>query len=400
MGEALKGRVRRARRQAPWRSGRRRRLPVLLALFCALALLLPAGQAPAHEVRPLIATLEAEPEVLRLELSMNLEAAIAGVGPEHDDTSESPVADDYDGLRSLSPARLAERFAAFEPSLLGAVGLGAAGRDVPLVVRDVRIPEVGDTALPRLSLVTLAGAVPDGGADAVSWQLSPPLGDSVIRLRDPVSGEILAAKFVAAGESSGSLPLEGLLPQGTAEVLLSYLELGFIHIVPRGFDHILFVIGLFLLSTRLSALLWQVSAFTIAHTLTLALAATGAVSLPASVVEPLIAASIVWIGVENLMTDKLHRWRPMLVFAFGLLHGLGFAGVLGEIGLPPQHFLTALVAFNIGVELGQLAVIAACFLAVGWAMRAPGYRRLVSVPASLAISSVAVFWFVERMGVV
>lgn len=184
------------------------------------------------------------------------------------------------------------------------------------------------------------------------------------------------------------------------EVVRNYLELGFVHIIPLGFDHILFVIGLFLLSPRLRELLWQISAFTVAHTLTLALGVTGVVSLPAAIVEPLIALSIVWVGVENLLTGRLHRWRIGVVFCFGLLHGLGFAGVLSEIGLSGTHFYSALLSFNVGVELGQLAVIVLCFLALGWARQHAAYHRRVVVPASYAIALVAAYWVVERTDVV
>lgn len=180
------------------------------------------------------------------------------------------------------------------------------------------------------------------------------------------------------------------------EVFVNYLKLGFVHIIPRGFDHILFVIGLFLLSPNLNALLWQVSAFTVAHTLTLALGATGVVRLPADIVEPLIALSILWVAIENLLTNRFSRWRVVVVFCFGLLHGLGFAGVLLKIGLSGTHFISALLAFNVGVELGQLTVIALCFLTVGWAMRRPSYHGRVVAPASCAIALIAAFWVVER----
>ncbi len=181
-----------------------------------------------------------------------------------------------------------------------------------------------------------------------------------------------------------------------SEVFTNYLEQGFLHIIPRGFDHILFVIGLFLLSPRLKALLWQVSAFTVAHTLTLALGVMGVVQLSASIVEPLIALSIVWIAVENLLTDRLNRWRIAVVFCFGLLHGLGFAGVLLQIGLSGTDFVVALLSFNLGVELGQLAVIALCFVFVGWAMGRSSYHRRVVVPASCLIALIATFWLLQR----
>ena len=134
------------------------------------------------------------------------------------------------------------------------------------------------------------------------------------------------------------------------EIVRQYLWLGYTHILPKGLDHILFVLGLFLLSPRLKTLLLQVTAFTIAHSITLGLSMYGIVSLPPRVVEPLIALSIAYVAIENLLTRELKPWRVALVFMFGLLHGLGFAGVLRELGLPRDEFLTALLTFNLGVE--------------------------------------------------
>ncbi len=168
--------------------------------------------------------------------------------------------------------------------------------------------------------------------------------------------------------------------------------------MPKGLDHILFVLGLFFLSTHLRPLLWQVTAFTLAHTVTLALGAMGWVTVPASIVEPLIAASITYVAIENVFTSGLSRWRPFVIFGFGLLHGLGFASVLGEFGIPDDQFFPALIAFNVGVELGQLTVISLAFLAVGmWFRNRPWYRSRISIPASLVIATIGAYWFFERV---
>ncbi|HXU44619.1 MAG TPA: HupE/UreJ family protein, partial [Thermoanaerobaculia bacterium] len=164
-----------------------------------------------------------------------------------------------------------------------------------------------------------------------------------------------------------------------------------------GVDHILFVLGLFLLSLRLRPLLLQVTAFTVAHTLTLGLAMLGWVHLSSRIVEPLIAVSIVYVAVENLFARELKRSRVALVFCFGLLHGLGFAGVLSELGLPRSEFVPALLSFNAGVELGQLSVLAGAFLLVGALRSRPWYRLRVVVPASLAIAAVGMYWAIERV---
>jgi hypothetical protein len=187
------------------------------------------------------------------------------------------------------------------------------------------------------------------------------------------------------------------VPPTRLEIVLQYLVLGYTHILPKGLDHILFVIGLFLLSARVKPVLLQVTAFTVAHSITLGLSIYGVVSLPPSIVEPLIALSIAYVAVENLVTRELHAWRVLVVFLFGLLHGLGFAGVLRELGLPRSEFLTALLSFNVGVEIGQLSVIAAAALILWPAMRRGWYRPRVAIPLSIAIAAVGLFWTVTRI---
>jgi hypothetical protein len=181
-------------------------------------------------------------------------------------------------------------------------------------------------------------------------------------------------------------------------VVREYGWLGLTHIVPFGADHVLFVLGLCLLARGLRPLLAQVTAFTIAHSISLGLAAANVVTLPPRWVEPLIAASIVCIALENVFAPRVTIRRTALVFVFGLLHGLGFAGVLGELGLPRGRFLTALLSFNCGVEAGQLLVIVAAFALVGWwTTRRAWYRPWVVVPASLIIAAVGAFWTIERL---
>ena len=182
-----------------------------------------------------------------------------------------------------------------------------------------------------------------------------------------------------------------------------YLTIGVRHILPGGLDHILFVLALFLTSTRMRALVIQISSFTIAHTVTLGLAAAGVLSPSADIVEPLIAATIAFVAIENLFLKDMPRWRPLLVFMFGLLHGLGFAGFFGELGLPPGQFWSALIGFNVGVEIGQLSVVLLAFVLAGTVRKrlAEGaqtaiYRRWVVVPGSAAIGVIGLWWAIER----
>jgi len=179
--------------------------------------------------------------------------------------------------------------------------------------------------------------------------------------------------------------------------ITEYIYQGFVHILPQGLDHILFVLALFLLATKSSTLLWQVSAFTLAHTITLALGIFGVINLPSSIVEPLIALSIAYVAIENIVQQKLTKWRLPIIFVFGLLHGLGFASVLVELGLPESEYVSSLLSFNVGVEFGQITVIALALLATRWFMHKPWYRQYVVIPASAIISIIALYWFIERV---
>ncbi len=182
------------------------------------------------------------------------------------------------------------------------------------------------------------------------------------------------------------------------DVVWFYLKLGFEHIIPAGADHILFVAGLCLLSTKIKTIIWQATAFTVAHSVTLALSMKNIILMPAAIVEPIIALSIMFVAAENMLVKKLSPLRILVVFVFGLIHGLGFASSLNEIGLPPDKFYTSIIAFNAGVELGQVAVIAAMFmLIINRFKNKPWYRKRIVYGLSALIILVAFYWTIERV---
>jgi hypothetical protein len=183
----------------------------------------------------------------------------------------------------------------------------------------------------------------------------------------------------------------------TSHVFWFYLKLGFTHILPEGLDHILFVVGLCLLSNKIKTILWQATAFTVAHSITLALSMKSFIVAPTALVEPVIALSILFVAVENLLLTELKPWRIALVFMFGLIHGMGFASSLNEIGLPRNKFATSILSFNVGVELGQAAIIAAVFLllVIPFGKRV-GYRKNIVFPISILIALIASYWTIER----
>ena len=365
-------------------------------LFC-LTLPVPASPALAHEVRPAIVTATFE-QAKRFDItvSTNLEALLAGIGPEHKDTDHAPSAAQYNQLSAMPPDDLRKRFAAFSARWLDGIRIELDGVRVSPLVTAIEVTELGNPNQARISTVRLSGDVPPG-AKTFRWQFGAAFGSSVLRVKQAGADEMVTS-WLKDGAISEPVPLTGVAPKSKLSLFIEYVKLGFVHIVPEGLDHILFVLGLFLLSTQVRPLLVQVTAFTIAHSITLALGLYGIVQIPPSIVEPLIALSIVYVAAENIMTSQLNPWRPFVVFGFGLLHGLGFAGILQELNLPRESYATGLIGFNVGVEFGQLAVIALAYLATTmWFGRETWYRNRIVVPASAAIALTGLFWTVQRV---
>jgi hydrogenase/urease accessory protein HupE len=339
---------------------------------------------------------------VKVEVRASIEALLTGINAQYKNTQDAPTAAEYDELRVMQAVDLQKQFLSFERQMLEQVSLKADGAEVQLAIESVSIPEPGYTKVPRISVIMLSGEI-DRSIKNLQWYYPASFGDNAVRVRqvDEVNEKWHWSgwQWLRKDQSSRLFSLENLFTRRPlTEVIISYIVVGFEHIVPKGSDHILFILGIFLLSIKMRPLLWQVTMFTIAHTITLGLSMNGVISLAPNIVEPLIALSIAYVGIENIFSKRLHKSRLFLVFCFGLLHGLGFAGVLADFGMPADDFATALISFNVGVELGQLAVISVAFLAVGlWFSARPWYRKAIVIPGSAAISVIGLFWTFERI---
>jgi hypothetical protein len=355
-----------------------------------------AAPAAAHEVRPAITDVAVGEASVEIILRAPLEPIIAGMDLAGlEDTNLSPLADRYDALRAEDPAALEAALRAAWPEIAARITLLAGETRLKPEIAAVSVPEVGDAGQPRDSELRIIASLPDDGSPVrIGWDAS--FGSVVVRQLG--GGADAYTAMLAGGSLSAALPREDIAVEGALPVFGRFIVSGFEHIVPKGLDHILFVLGLFFFSLQFRPLFWQVTAFTLAHTVTLALASLQILSIPASIVEPLIAASIVYVAVENIFGARSGLTRVAVVFGFGLLHGLGFASVLGDVGLPEGRFAIALIGFNIGVELGQLAVIAVAFLVLALPFgRKDWYRPRIAVPASCIIAAVGAWWTFERV---
>ncbi len=342
----------------------------------------------------------------QIEIRASIEALLTGINSRYKNTKDAPNAQVYDDFRVLPPEQLRQAFRSFEKDFLQEVKISFDNETTKFHIESVDIPEPGYVKVPRISIIIVQGEV-SVNAQSLSWYYPSRFGDNAVRVRqvDEVNEKWHWSpwQWLKDDEVSQPFSLTEVFTQHTFfQVVSTYLISGFEHILPKGLDHILFILGIFLLSTQMKPLLWQVTMFTIAHTITLGLSMNGVINLPANIVEPLIALSIAFIGIENIVTPKLHKSRLIIVFFFGLLHGMGFASVLSDFGMPENDFAAALISFNIGVEIAQVAIILLAYFFIAYLLRRQlaneqQYRKMVVIPGSLFIAIIGLYWTYDRI---
>ena len=359
-----------------------------VVVLAGLAISAPGLQAHPTAATEVVITL-ADDGAVRVHILTDFAPMLTKLGVLHGQVASTPVA-----------AGGTDRIRALSSTLVDAVSLFFDDQKVPLVFeRAATAAGQPDRLIVSLSARRPAAATRLRWSSSLVFGLYPLVirrGEARVESEDSaLASPNQVVTWLTGAEVSRSVALADV-PQPGAFVPIVWI--GFSHIVPQGLDHIFFVLGLFLLSRRTRDVLVQVTAFTVAHSVTLGLAIAGVVSVPGAIVEPLIALSIVYIAVENLYATSVTRWRLAVVFGFGLLHGLGFAQAMASLGGSTADLLGSLLAFNAGVEIGQLAVVVGAAGAVAL-LRVPAtrYQQLVVRPASLLIALAGCLWAWERL---
>jgi hydrogenase/urease accessory protein HupE len=363
-----------------------RRTWILLTGLIAVALpLILAGPATAHQVNTSYSALLVRADGTgRLMLSLD-EADLLLVEP----------AADANGDGDLQPEEMLSGRDAAQAHLAERVRLSADGQQVDLRPGHPRVESDADGNL--FLRMTFDVSVPPETVDLtydLSRLLGPPLLDEHRNLlRVAIAGRPEGIAVLSADEAVHEIRLREP-PVSLVRQVAHFVWLGMEHIW-IGYDHILFLLALVVVGTRLGPLVKIVTAFTVAHSITLVLAALEWVALPSRVVESGIALSIAWVALENFWIKDLSR-RWILTFCFGFVHGFGFANVLRDLGLPSQGLVASLLAFNVGVEIGQVAIVALIFPLILWLSRQSFHDRTVRI-ASGIILLFGVGWLVERV---
>jgi hypothetical protein len=367
--------------------------------ICFAILFFFSSTINSHEIKPAIVDLIIADGQASIDFKINAEQILAGVdASQYQDTNDAPQAELYDQFREKNEEELKQdiqqNWNLFQDQITinGLEGSSLSLVDL-MIDQDVNPEYPRDTNLKTEALLN---------QNEISIQFATELGPVVIRQFEDISKEnMIFSTYLQPGEISAEL---SPLSQATmSQTIIEYIILGIEHIVPKGLDHILFIFGVFFFAVKLKPLLWQVTMFTLAHSLTLILASLKLVFIPASIIEPLIALSIGYVAFENIFQrhSKFHSpsntIRYAVIFFFGLIHGLGFAFVLEDIGLPTGQLILSLLSFNIGVEIAQIGLVVLAYLLMFYPSKQLWYRKAIQIPCSLVIGLIGIYWFFERV---
>jgi len=367
--------------------------------ICFALLFFFSSTINSHEIKPAIVDLIIADGQASIDFKINAEQILAGVdASQYQDTNDAPQAELYDQFREKNEEELKQdiqqNWNLFQDQITinGLEGSSLSLVDL-MIDQDVNPEYPRDTNLKTEALLN---------QNEITIQFATELGPVVIRQFEDISKEnMIFSTYLQPGETSAEL---SPLSQATmSQTIIEYIILGMEHIVPKGLDHILFIFGVFFFAVKLKPLLWQVTMFTLAHSLTLILASLKLVFIPASIIEPLIALSIGYVAFENIFQrqGKFHSRsnaiRYAVIFFFGLIHGLGFAFVLEDIGLPTGQLILSLLSFNIGVEIAQIGLVVLAYLLMFYPSKQLWYRKAIQIPCSLVIGLIGIYWFFERV---
>ena len=351
----------------------------------------------AHEINPAILNYTVFNTRIELEVRLTAEAILSGIdlsGAEN--AAEHENSSIYSELRALTAESMEQRLIASWPDISHELRINVDGSLLPLRLLDISVVANSNIDLARDTVLRLEGEIPPNSRIfSIVW----PVRFGPFAIRDAKGGPDGYSAFVAAGAGSPSISLNTRNFFSSIEPLTHYIMTGFIYFVSQGLAHVLFILVLFLYSPHIRLLLLQLAFFTLAHTLTFASAMMGIIGVDIHIVEPLVAAAVALIAAENL-TRRFYDVdvrRIVIIFCFGLLHGLGFAGAFGNGGLHSEDFFMSAAGFNIGVQLGQATIIAVAWLFAGILFQRHSWHcRKITAPLCAGILGISLYLTVER----
>jgi len=356
--------------------------------------------AISHEIRPSIADYKIEENILYFDIRLNAELILSGIDASNiTDTNSSPLSATYDDLRSLTRENLKILLIESWDDIQSKINLNINDVSTKFELVDINIEANKDFEISRDSIIYLKYEL-DEDDEFLTFKWSEKYGPIIIReINELKKEDDLYTEYLQAGLQTDKIFIKSENTQSIFKSIINYFFLGIQHIIPKGLDHILFIVGLFFFSVTLRPLLIQVTMFTIAHSITLIFVSVSYINVNPLIVEPIIALSIAYVGIENIFKQYVKEYlRYIIIFFFGLLHGLGFALVLSDIGYQSSKLILNLISFNLGIEAAQIFIILFLYILLGIKFSNKKYYRYIfQVPVSLFIALVGIYWFFERI---
>ena len=348
----------------------------------------------SHEIKPAVMDITIIEGNASIEFKLNAETVLSEIDASlYQDTNDSPQSQKYDALRALSTEEVEKMVIENENKFTDKIKINIGDETIPLSLRNVDTFQEINDEFPRDTTLNIGFEIKD---ESFTIQFEKELGPVIIRHFEDLSKKsVLFTTYLQPAERSSLISQQ--IRSSALSTTIEYLVLGIEHIVPKGLDHILFIIGIFFYAIKFKPLLLQVTMFTVAHSITLILASFNLIFIPATIVEPLIALSISYVAIENIFQRRSTLLRYLIIFIFGLIHGLGFAFVLGDIGLNTSQLVLSLISFNVGVEIAQIAIIILASIIFIIPSRQSWYRAFLQIPISIIISMIGLYWFIERV---
>ena len=354
----------------------------------------------AHEIKPSIADFYYDDNYLNFEIRLNAELILSNIDASIiSNTNSSPLTDIYDKYRQLDKVDLENIFLEEWKKINSNIEIKINKKLSKIDLVKIEVKDVSNFEISRDSIIYLKILL-NQNSEHFTFKWLKNYGPIILRENnDSKIEDDLFTDYLQSGEESGQIFFSANNFRSVFVSFTKFFVLGIQHIVPKGLDHILFIFGLFLFSSSINKLIKQITIFTIAHSITLIFVSLSLIKINPHIVEPIIALSIVYVGLENIFKNYIkENFRYIVILFFGLLHGLGFALVLSDIGYRSSKLFLNLISFNIGIEVAQILLILFLYLLIGIKFAKNQYYRIAfQIPASTLIATIGLYWFFERI---
>ena len=375
---------------------------IKLSLFFIIAIFINlfSTVSISHEIKPSIADFTYDENFLNIKIRLNAELILSNIDASKiSNTNSSSLSDIYDKLRILNKIELEELFKSSWQEISTNIDIKINNETKKINLINIEVEDIKNFEISRDTHIYLQVLL-NNNSEYFTFSWIKKYGPIILRENSNHKLEDeLFTEYLQSGIESNQFSFNEKNFKNRLNSFIKFFVLGVQHIIPKGLDHILFIFGLFLFSSSLKKLITQITIFTIAHSITLIFVSLSLMKINPQIVEPIIALSIVYLGIENIFKNYVKEYlRYVVILFFGLLHGLGFALVLSDIGYRSTDLFINLISFNIGIEVAQISIVLVLYLLVALNFaKNKNYRMFFQVPSSILISSIGLYWFFERI---